>query len=46
MESQSHWKTLGLFAGDLNDPIFFGGTAAYDAIFEKNILMLRGHLVH
>ena len=32
-------KTLcvGLFAGNLNDPIFLGGTAAYDAIFEKNI---------
>jgi hypothetical protein len=47
MESQcGHWKTLGLFAGDLDDPIFVGGTPAYDAIFEKNILMLRGHLDH
>jgi hypothetical protein len=32
-------KTLcfGIFAGDLNDPIFLGATAAYNTIFEKNI---------
>jgi hypothetical protein len=28
---------FGILAGDLNDPIFLGGAAAYDTIFEKNI---------
>src|SRR6266478_7701421 len=32
-------KTIcfGIFTSDLDDPICLGGTATYDAIFEKNI---------